>query len=48
MAPQPVMFLTASYTARQQSAAHIHYLADADCAAVAERLPGARVFCLRP
>jgi hypothetical protein len=42
------MFLTASYTPRQQAAAHIHYLSDTDCPAVRERLPGALVFCLTP
>jgi 4-amino-4-deoxy-L-arabinose transferase-like glycosyltransferase len=48
MVPQPVMFLTASYTARQQAATHIHYLAAPDCTQARERLPGAHVFCLAP
>jgi len=46
MAPQPVMFLTGSYTALEQVAAHIHYLEEADCGRAAERLRGASVFCL--
>jgi 4-amino-4-deoxy-L-arabinose transferase-like glycosyltransferase len=48
MLPQPVMFLTGSYTPRQQAAAHIHYLAEPDCARARERFPGAHVFCLAP
>jgi len=48
MLPQPVMFLTGSYTRRQQAAAHIHYLADPDCGHARGLLPGARVFCLAP
>ena len=39
MLPAPVMFLTATYTAREQAAAHIHYL-QGEC------VPAARVFCL--
>ena len=48
MLPQPVMFLTGSYTPRQRAAAHIHYLADPDCAHARSLLPGALVFCLAP
>jgi hypothetical protein len=48
MRPQSVMFLTGSYTAREQAATHIHYIADADCAGVKAKMPGARVFCLTP
>jgi len=46
MAPQPVMFLTASYTPRQQDISHIHYLADSDCGRAKAKLAGAQVFCL--
>ena len=49
MLPQPVMFLTVSYTPRQQAAAHIHYLADADCVHARGQFgPGAQIFCLAP
>jgi hypothetical protein len=46
MTLQPVMFLTASYTARGQTATHIHYVASADCTRARQDHPGARVFCL--
>jgi 4-amino-4-deoxy-L-arabinose transferase-like glycosyltransferase len=49
MLPQPVMFLTASYTPGQRAAAHIHYLPDAECAHARGQLgAGAQVFCLAP
>ncbi len=46
MTPQPVMFLTGSYTARGQATTRIHYVADADCARARQDHSGAHVFCL--
>lgn len=54
MPAQPVMFLTRSYTSRQQEETNIRYIVpdsqnefDAYCARVQEKNPGGIVFCLK-
>jgi len=45
MVPQPVMFLTASYTVRQQATAHIYYL-PGGCDEAQKAHLSAHIFCL--
>jgi len=46
VAAQPVMFLTATYTPKQQQESNIHYVFADSCAQFTTPQPAARIFCL--